>query len=71
MVSDIIKKVNLRFKFMYRLTNFFDKKNQENTPLQSNLRLFNYSISSWYGAVSKATSKKNCSVPRTRLLGSY
>ena len=58
MASDIIKKVNSRLKFMYRQANFFDQKIKKTLCSALILCLFDYSISSWYGGVSKTTCKK-------------
>ena len=55
---DIIKKVNARLKFLYRQANYFDTKTKKTLCSALCLCLFDYSISSWYGAISKHLCKK-------------
>ena len=58
MASDIIKKVNSRLKFLYRQANHFDQKIKKTLCSALVFCLFDYSISSWYGGVSKCSLKK-------------
>ena len=53
-VLNITKKVNSRLKFLYRQANFFNHKVKKKAICSALvLCLFDYSISSWYGGISK------------------
>jgi hypothetical protein len=58
MALDIIKKVNSRLKFLYRQANFLDQKTKKTLCSALVLCLFDYSISSWYGGISKVMANK-------------
>ena len=51
MARVIIKKVNFSLKLLYRQANFLDQRIKKIQCSALVLRLFNYSISSWYGGV--------------------
>lgn len=58
MSSTVIKKVNSRLKFLYRQANYFDTKTKKTLSTALVLCLFDFSISSWYGGISKTMCKK-------------
>ena len=53
MALSIIKKVNSRQNFLYRQANFLDQNTKKLLCTALVLCLFDYSISSWYGGISK------------------
>ena len=57
-VLNITKKVNSRLKFLYRQANFFNHKVKKTICSALVLCLFDYSISSWYGGISKYHSQR-------------
>ena len=52
-VLNIVKKVNSRLKFLYRQANYFNQNVKKMICSALVLCLFDYSISAWYGGISK------------------
>jgi hypothetical protein len=50
---NIVRKVNSRLKFLYRQANYFNQHIKKTICSALVLCLFDYSISSWYGGISK------------------
>ena len=57
-VLDIIGKVNSRLKFLYRQANFLNPGVKKTICSALVLCLFDYSISSWYGGISKYHARR-------------
>lgn len=57
-VLDIIKKVNSRLSFLYRQANYLNQKTKRTLCSALIFCLFDYSISSWYGGISKRLEQK-------------
>lgn len=57
MALSIIKKSNSRLKFLYRQANFLDSNTKKLLCSALVLCLFDYSISSWFGGISKQMAK--------------
>lgn len=58
MTLEIIKKANARLRFLYRQANYFDQDTKKTLCSALVFCLFDYSISSWYGGISKQMSQK-------------
>ena len=52
-VLNIVKKVNSRLKFLYRQANYFNQNVKKMICSALVLCLFDFSISAWYGGISK------------------
>ena len=57
-VLNIVKKVNSRLKFLYRQANYFNKNVKKMICSALVLCLFDYSISAWYGGISKYHARR-------------
>ena len=57
-VLNILKKVHSRLRFLYRQANYFNAKVKKTICSALVLCLFDYSISSWYGGISKYYATK-------------
>ena len=52
-IKSIVKKVNSRLKFLYRQANYFNEKVKKMICSALMFCLFDFSISAWYGGISK------------------
>lgn len=57
-VLGIISKTNSRLKFLYRQANYFNQNVKKTICTALVLCLFDYSISSWYGGISKYHARR-------------